>query len=115
KIRTRDGWDRLVSNPKLKFLDFDGGIELRVARPNKGDAVSSLLMEAGPDTPIAFLGDDLTDEDAFRVLGERGFSVLVRPEYHETRANAWLRPPQELIYFLQQWSKELSKSHTDIS
>lgn len=107
KARTCEGWDRFADNPKLKFLDFDGGIELRAAHPDKGDAVSAILGRAPLHLPVAFLGDDYTDEDAFRALGDRGFSVLVRPEYRETRANAWFRPPEELIGFLQQWSRVL--------
>ena len=62
---------------------------------------------------IAFLGDDLTDEDAFRVLGDRGISVLVRPEYRETRAEVWLKPPHELIDFLKQWFNRISPFITD--
>jgi trehalose-phosphatase len=58
--------------------------------------------------PVAFLGDDITDEDAFRVLGQRGLSVLVRSEHRETEAQAWLRPPRELIDFLLQWSNNIS-------
>jgi trehalose 6-phosphate phosphatase len=53
------------------------------------------------------LGDDLTDEDAFQVLEGRGLSILVRAAYRETIARAWLRPPQELIAFLEQWRSDV--------
>lgn len=89
--------------PGLKLLQFEAGLELRVAQPNKGDAISSILSGSDHRARIAYLGDDLTDEDAFRVLNSHGLTVLVRPEYRETNARIWLRPPHELIGFLEQW------------
>ena len=53
--------------------------------------------------PVAYLGDDLTDEDAFAAIGDRGFSILVRTEVRESFARFWLRPPEELLGFLDQW------------
>jgi trehalose-phosphatase len=110
RIRTLvlDGWAKIALSPGLKLLHFDGGLELRTAHPDKGDAVTSILRESSPDTEIAFLGDDITDEDAFRALDRRGLSVLVRSARRPTRANAWLRPPHELIEFLSGWLKMVS-------
>ena len=102
--RIHEGWSRFAKHPGLKLLAFDGGIELRTTRPDKGDAIAEILKTADASTPAAFLGDDLTDEDGFRVLNGRGLSVLVRSEYRETQARAWLQPPHELIDFLEQWS-----------
>ncbi|MBU1936081.1 trehalose-phosphatase, partial [bacterium] len=52
---------------------------------------------------VAYLGDDLTDEDAFRVLKGKGLGVLVRPEFRPTTADLWLQPPDDLIEFLKNW------------
>src|ERR1700682_5121679 len=68
----------------LKMLQFEAGLELRVAHPNKGDAVSSILEGLPPDVKVAYLGDDLTDEDAFHTLTNRGLTVLVRRAFRET-------------------------------
>jgi trehalose-phosphatase len=92
-----------AQQPGLKLLEFDGGLELRVAHPDKGDALASILASVDPDAPIAYLGDDITDEAAFNALNSRGTTILVRAEYRETQAQIWLRPPEELIAFLQQW------------
>lgn len=108
QARTQQRWAALAEHPGIKLLHFEGGLELRAAHPNKGDAISAILKDLEPHTPVAFLGDDITDEDAFRVLGPRGLSVLVRSEYRETAAQAWLRPPHELIDFLTQWSSSIS-------
>jgi trehalose 6-phosphate phosphatase len=96
-----------AEQPELKLLKFEAGVELRVAHPNKGDAVTSIL--SGLEQPqVAYLGDDLTDEDAFRILNPHGFTVLVRPEYRATSARIWLRPPHELVSFLEQWLNSVS-------
>jgi trehalose 6-phosphate phosphatase len=98
-----EGWGPLGTAPELKLLRFESGIELRVAHPDKGDAVASIIEELPPDAAIAYLGDDLTDEDSFRALNGRGLTVLVRPEYRQTLAQIWLKPPKELIEFISQW------------
>ena len=108
QIRVREGWAALAEQPGIKLFNFEEGLELRVAHPDKGDAVTAILEDLNSHTPIAFLGDDLTDEDAFRVLEDRGLSVLVRPEYRETRAKIWLKPPHELIDFFEQWLNNIS-------
>jgi trehalose 6-phosphate phosphatase len=100
---TQDGWTPLAEKSGLKLLEFEAGLELRVSHPDKGDAVRTILAALGAKAPIAFLGDDLTDEDAFRVLRGRGLTILVRPDYRETIAETWLRPPAELLDFLERW------------
>jgi trehalose-phosphatase len=100
---TQDGWTPLAERSGLKLLQFEAGLELRVSHPDKGDAVRTILAALDAKVPIAFLGDDLTDEDAFQVLRGRGLTVLVRDDYRETMAEAWLRPPAELIDFLERW------------
>ena len=93
----------IASQTGLLVADFDGGVEIRLRSGNKGDVVRTILAEEGDDAPVAYLGDDSADEDAFRVLNGRGLTVLVRPKYRFTAAQMWLRPPQELIGFLKNW------------
>ena len=91
----------------LNLLEFEAGLELRVGR-DKGGAVDVILSVADPNAPVAYLGDDLTDEAAFRAVnrvGSRGLSVLMRHTWRETEADVWLRPPGELKEFLQMWLK----------
>jgi trehalose-phosphatase len=93
----------LAAGNGLVIADFDGGVELRVASASAGDAMRSILMGTDKNTPIAYLGDDTPDEDAFRVLKDRGLTALVRPKYRYTAAELWLRPPDELVGFLKTW------------
>jgi len=96
-------WQKLVEKGGLLLLPFDGGVELRCPGVTKGTAVRCMLQELPQDSVIAYLGDDLTDEDAFAALGEHGLKVLVRTELRATAADLWLRPPDELLQFLRQW------------
>jgi trehalose 6-phosphate phosphatase len=105
---TLDGLTKIAERSRLKLLRFEAGLELRVSHPNKGDAVTSILADLEPRTPVAYLGDDLTDEDAFRVLNGHGLTVLVKDAYRETNADTWIRPPQELIDLLERWLINIS-------
>jgi trehalose-phosphatase len=106
EARARALWEPIAREGALEVLPFDGGLELRTVGRNKNDAVKAVLSETAPDTAIAYLGDDLTDEDAFRAVKTRGIGVLVRPQFRETAADVWLRPPQELVEFLGRWAVE---------
>lgn len=97
------GWFPIADRASLKLLEFDGGVEMRIPDPDKGDAVRTIIEETGPDVPTAYLGDDLTDERAFRALGSKGLGILVRPNFRKTSAQAWLKPPDELREFLSRW------------
>ncbi len=101
--KVRRLWFPLLSEFPLTLFEFDGGLEIRVPGRDKGFAVRTILAESLPEAAIAYLGDDRTDEDAFRALSGKGLTVLVRPEYRPTAAEVWLRPPQELIRFLEEW------------
>jgi trehalose-phosphatase len=90
------------SHAGLQLLRFDGGLELRAGR-NKGDAVGLIVDEIPKTAPVAYLGDDVTDEDAFRALEKRGLAILVRRHWRPTEAPVWLRPPVQLRRFLRDW------------
>lgn len=98
-------WSGIAKNSGLTLHEYDGGIELRTPARDKGDAVRTVRSETGEGSLIAYLGDDLTDEDGFRALGQRDLGVLVRPAFRPTAADIWLRPPDELLSFLESWSR----------
>jgi len=70
---------------------------------DKGKAVLWLLktleLERGNAAPI-FIGDDRSDEDAFRSLEKRGVGILVSEQPQITAANYWLKNPEEVERFL---------------
>jgi trehalose 6-phosphate phosphatase len=103
KSKIRHLWLPLLTEYPLSLLEFDGGLELRIPGRNKGDAIRTILTETHPHAAVAYLGDDQTDEDAFRALKGRGLTALVRPQSRSTTADIWLRPPQQLIEFFENW------------
>jgi trehalose-phosphatase len=105
RSRVMLGWRPIADASGLDLLQFDGGVEIRARAADKGDAVRAYLSEMSPDTPAAYLGDDATDESAFRAITGRGISVLVRPTWRPTAAQFWLKPPEQLLEFLGRWLK----------
>ena len=105
RARVLLGWRPIAEYSGLDLLEFDGGVEIRVREADKGDAVRIFLSEISLDAPAAYLGDDNTDESAFRAMQGRGISVLVRPKWRRTAAQLWLKPPSELLAFLGLWLK----------
>ena len=105
QIRSKvlERWMPLLAEYPLNLQEFDGGLELRIPGMNKGRAVTTILSETDASAALAYLGDDVTDEDAFQVLKGKGLTALVRNEFRSTNADIWLRPPEELVQFLQEW------------
>lgn len=97
-------WGPLAAAHGLEVMSFDGGLELRVPGRDKGTAVRQLIAESPDRVVAAYLGDDLTDEDAFLAMPAGGLGILVRPELRSTAAGAWIKPPEGLLEFLARWS-----------
>lgn len=101
--QVEEKWKELEKKSNLKIHSFDGGVELRISGKDKGTSVESIICNLNEGAKIAYLGDDATDEDAFRALRTKGLSVLVREELRSTDADLWIKPPDELIEFLTRW------------
>ncbi|HEX5514310.1 MAG TPA: trehalose-phosphatase [Gammaproteobacteria bacterium] len=91
------GTARLKSLPGKKVLEFLPALDW-----HKGRAVEWLLQQLDPQAeryPI-YLGDDLTDEDAFRPLRGIGLGILVRDSDRPTAARYVLDGQAEVQVFL---------------
>ena len=77
---------------------------------NKGKAVLWLLETLGLERrnvlPI-YIGDDRTDEDAFRAIEKRGVAILVSEQPQITAASYWLNNPEDVERFLQKITDRL--------
>jgi trehalose 6-phosphate phosphatase len=102
----RPKWELMAEAWNLKVKEFDGGLELRVPGRDKGDVVNTVCHEIGSRAQVAYLGDDFTDEDAFNAVKGRGLGILVRENFRPTSADMWLKPPAELLAFLERWVPE---------
>lgn len=107
----------LAGRPGLRKTHGKKVFELRPDLDwDKGRAVSWLLRALGLDRPEVapvYVGDDVTDEDAFRALRRQGVSgrpgglgVLVAEEPRETAARYRLRDPEEVRRFLERFLEE---------
>jgi trehalose-phosphatase len=59
-----------------------------------------LDSRSGGIRPI-YIGDDTTDEDAFRAIEQRGIGILVSDQSQPTAASYSLRDPAEVERFLR--------------
>jgi trehalose 6-phosphate phosphatase len=80
---------------------------------NKGRAMVWLLETLGLEQPEVlpfYIGDDLTDEDAFCALEQRGVGIVVGKQSRSTAARYRLKDPAELERFLRELAARLSAS-----
>ncbi|HPQ60754.1 MAG TPA: trehalose-phosphatase, partial [Syntrophales bacterium] len=71
---------------------------------NKGKAlfwVLDALDLDGPDVLPFYIGDDTTDEDAFRAIEDRGIGIVVMNRPRPTRARYALKDPDAVGRFLE--------------
>jgi trehalose-phosphatase len=101
----RGRWESLSKKGSLEMHAFNNGLELRLQGMGKGEAVKQILMEIDPHIPCAYVGDDLTDEEAFLALGNRGFKILLRHHSQSTLADMEINSTAQLAEFLGKWIK----------
>lgn len=94
----------IVNHCKEKFI-MTCGKKVYDIRPNinwdKGRGLlklTQLLDKKG--TFKIYIGDDRTDEDAFRVMGKRDISIRVGYK-RSSLASYYLKDPKEVVSFLQ--------------
>ncbi|XP_009613560.1 probable trehalose-phosphate phosphatase J isoform X1 [Nicotiana tomentosiformis] len=98
----------LKEYPKLRLSQGRKVLEIRpTIKWDKGKALEFLLESLGyancTDVFPVYIGDDRTDEDAFKVLRERGqgFGILVSKTPKDTYASYSLLEPSEVMIFLR--------------
>lgn len=109
-----DAVDRVEANhPELQKSAGKKIFELRPqANWHKGKAVLWLLEALGLDGADVlpfYIGDDVTDEDAFRALRDGGIGIVVRDGPRRTAARFALQDPEEVRRFLGVIASELRK------
>jgi trehalose 6-phosphate phosphatase len=89
--------DRWQSFPGKKIVEIRPKVGI-----DKGKTVKEILIHFPSVNPLpVYLGDDRSDEDAFRVIGSQGISVWVGPGAASSSAQYFLRDPEEVRGFLQ--------------
>lgn len=95
----------VADHPELRVADGKKVFEIRPDLDwDKGKAIL-WLQEAlgldGDDVMPLYVGDDTTDEDAFRILGEQGLGVVVTDVPRPTHAGYQLQDTVEVREFLR--------------
>jgi trehalose-phosphatase len=75
-------------------------IEVRPVGSSKGKAVQFLLAGEHANTLPIYIGDDVTDEEAFTALSERGLTIVVADPPRMSAAQYYLLDTREVIRFL---------------
>ncbi len=92
-------YDELRKSAGKKIFELHPNVDW-----HKGRALQALLQRFHVDgsrvTPL-YIGDDTTDEDGFRCLGENGISIVVSERPRPTAARYFLRDPGEVTTFLE--------------
>lgn len=99
-IRSRellDNLHHLVRNANLHIIDGNKVIEVRVSGIDKGVVTKKLLEEGQYDFVLA-MGDDKTDEDMFRVLADKAFTIKIGTGH--TAAQYYLSDQREVLSLL---------------
>ena len=66
---------------------------------DKGQAIQWIMQElkvSWQDASIIYIGDDVTDEDAFRMVRTRGTGILVSEELRRSAADFWVSSPDKV-------------------
>ncbi len=99
-----------ISKEYKDIFEVNTGKKVLEIRPvlawNKGDAVTWITNEMGKGRMPIYIGDDTTDEDAFRAIKGKGISICVggSPE-----AEYFLKRQEEvrgLLELLSEWINE---------
>ncbi|KAG6399739.1 hypothetical protein SASPL_141220 [Salvia splendens] len=111
----------LEGYPTLRLSQGRKVFEIRpTIKWDKGKALEFLLESLGyancADEFPVYIGDDRTDEDAFKVLRERGqgFGIVVSKTPKDTKASYSLQEPSEVMAFLRrlvEWKKVSLRRH----
>ncbi|CAL9122824.1 unnamed protein product [Musa textilis] len=115
----------LKEYPKLWLTQGRKVLEIRpTINWDKGKALEFLLESLGfadcKNVMPVYIGDDRTDEDAFKVLRDRGqgFGILVSRFPKETNATYSLKEPSEVKDFLVrlvEWNRLSTKARSRVS
>jgi trehalose 6-phosphate phosphatase len=98
---------RLASGSFSDTVKVGSGQEVVEVTPcswDRGKAISWLVAHSAQpvsDNPIpVYIGDDSTDEDAFKAVGDRGLTVVVGRRL-DSSARYYLNEPEEVCRFLE--------------
>ena len=101
-------WLDLASKGEVVVERVDGGVELRARGHDTGTTALWLLSLSRQATLGVFIGDDLPDESAFRVMSDFGFGIRVGESERSSHALGRLPSCEGVADFLDEWIRVVS-------
>ncbi len=95
----------LFEHDRMRLDAFNGGYELRDRTRSKGTVALGLLHKGPEQTLPVYLGDDVSDEDAFEVVRPLGVTVRVGLAPRDSAAEWTLDSPRAVAEFLACWAE----------
>lgn len=96
-------WRRYCDQAPVNLDRISGGIELRTRGRDKGTAVLTILAHEPPGSLAVYVGDDVSDEDAFQNVLDVGFGIRVGAEQRPSLAAGQLPSCHAVAEFLEAW------------
>jgi trehalose 6-phosphate synthase/phosphatase len=90
---------QLTANTSLQVIDGNKVLEVRMIGVDKGVASTNMLAHIQPDFVLC-IGDDATDEDMFRAIRDRGYTIKIGRA--NTAAQFTILSQREVYPFLSQ-------------
>ncbi|MFC5380759.1 trehalose-phosphatase [Aquipuribacter nitratireducens] len=121
-LHTRRADDEATASAQRAVLDGPGArdgvrvrpghevVELSVVTADKGQALRALRDRVGASAAV-YVGDDVTDEDAFAVLDQESGDVAVKVGSGETRARLRVESPEDVTELLERLLDLLRTGH----
>lgn len=94
-----------ANGASVEVRQFNGGLEARALGRHKGVAVMELLENLPVGTLPVYLGDDETDEDAFRAITTCGIGIRIGDDARPSAAAGNLPTCHAVPQFLLDWTR----------
>ena len=103
---------QLTANTALQVIDGNRVVEIRLIGVDKGATALKIFDHFCPDFSICF-GDDATDEDMFRMLRDKGYTIKIGNG--TTAAQYTLSSQKELLPLLGRFLQPVKERHLSYS
>lgn len=110
-VQSRELHNRLIqltNNKEVQVIDGNRVIEIRSRGVDKGVAALKILERFYPDFSFC-LGDDTTDEDMFRIVRDKGYTVKVGES--NTAAQYTLKSQTDVLPLLRKFLEPVTEEH----
>lgn len=103
---------QLTANTPLQIVDGNKVLEVRMVGVDKGAAATNMISALKPDF-ILGIGDDATDEDMFKALRDKAYTVKIGRA--NTSAQYTILSQREVLPFLKRFVQGMEKKKMNYS